>query len=276
MIERITHASLWPVERPVIGMIHLQPLPGSPRWAGSLDAVRDRALHDLAALLDGGVHGVLVENYGDAPFHPAAVAAETVASMAVIARAVVDHAEGVPVGVNVLRNDACAALGIAAAAGCAFIRVNVHTGALLTDQGWITGAAHETLRLRARLGARVAILADVLVKHATAPAGFDIAAAARDAWHRGLADALIVTGAATGHAVDTDRLRAVGEAVPEAPLWIGSGLEPANARILALADGAIVGSALQHGGAAGAGVDPARVRALMRAIAASVPAPDPV
>jgi membrane complex biogenesis BtpA family protein len=144
----------------------------------------------------------------------------------------------------------------------------VHTGALLTDQGWIAGAAHDTLRLRARLDARVAIFADVLVKHAIAPPGFDVAAAARDTWHRGMADALVVTGPATGEPADADRLALVARTVPDAPLWIGSGLTTANARtLLRLAHGAIVGSALQRNGVAGRGVEEARVRALLRAAA---------
>ncbi len=102
-----------------------------------------------------------------------------------------------PVGVNALRNDARAALAIAVATGAHFIRVNVHTGSMFTDQGLIEGAAADTLRVRAALDTRVAIMADVHVKHASPPAGADIADAASDAWHRGLADALIVSGIGT-------------------------------------------------------------------------------
>ncbi|HEY8379474.1 MAG TPA: BtpA/SgcQ family protein [Nannocystis sp.] len=249
--------------RPLVGMVHLLPLPGAPLWRGSFDEVLERAVADARALVEGGFDGVLVENYGDAPFYPGRVPAETVAALAVAVREVA-RAVDVPVGVNVLRNDGPAAIAIAAAAGAAFVRINVHTGAMLGDQGWLTGEAHETLRLRARLGAPVAILADVLVKHATAPAGLEIGQAARDAWHRGRADGLIVSGAATGAATDPARIRAVKAAVPEAPVWIGSGLDAGNvAELLPLADGAIVGSTLMHGGVAGQGVDPARVRSFM-------------
>src|SRR5690606_2253475 len=164
---------IWGDRRPVIiGMVHLLPLPGAPRWAGSLDEVRERALADARALEAGGVDGIIVENFGDAPFHPDAVPAETIAAMTALTTGVV-RAVGLPVGVNVLRNDAAAALAVAAAAGARFIRVNVHTGAMLTDQGWITGRAHETLRLRARIAPTVAIAADVLVKHATPPPGLE-------------------------------------------------------------------------------------------------------
>lgn len=258
---------IWGDRRPVIiGMVHLLPLPGAPRWAGSLDEVRDRALADARALVAGGVDGIIVENFGDAPFYPDAVPPETVAAMATLTADVV-RAAGIPVGVNVLRNDAAAALAVAAAAGARFIRVNVHAGAMLADQGWITGRAHETLRLRERIAPGVAIAADVLVKHATPPPGVELRRAAEDTWHRALADVLIVSGAATGQVTDVARIREVKAAVPDAPVWAGSGVRPDNAaEILALADGAIIGSAFQRDGRAGEPVEPERVRALLATI----------
>lgn len=262
---RLLHA-LFPGRLPIIGMVHLPPLPGAPRSDGSMTGVLERALEDARALADGGVDGLIIENYLDAPFHPERVPPETIAAMAIVTAEVVRQVP-VPVGVNVLRNDAAAAVAIAAVAGARFVRVNVHTGAMLTDQGWIEGRAHETLRLRARLGAPVAIVADVMVKHAVPPPGLDAAQAARDAWHRGLADGLIVTGGETGAATDPERVREIKRAVPEAPIWVGSGLTVENAgALLAHADGAIVGTALARDGRAGAGIDPDRVRALMEAV----------
>jgi uncharacterized protein len=250
---------------PIIGMVHLPPLPGTPGHGG-MAAVLRAARRDAELLAQGGVDAVLVENYGDAPFHPGAVPPEVVAALGV-AVAEVRRAIDLPVGVNVLRNDARAALAVAAATGASFIRVNVHTGAMLTDQGWITGAAHETVRVRALLAPAVVILADVLVKHAVAPPGMDAAAAAQDTWERGRADALIVTGAATGAAAQPARLRAVRDAVPDAPLLVGSGVTEASARqLLDLAAGAIIGSAFMTGGLAGAGVDPDRVARVMAAL----------
>lgn len=264
---RVPLEGLWPAPTPIVGMVHLAPLPGAPGWAGSMDAVLERAVDEACALEEGGLDGVLVENYGDSPFHPARVPAETVAAMAVAVGEVV-RAVDVPVGVNVLRNDASAALAVAVATGARFIRVNVHAGVMLGDQGWLVGRAHETLRLRERLGVRVAILADVLVKHAAPPAApIEPGRAARDLWRRGLADGLIVSGEATGESTDPARLRAVRAAVPEAPVWVGSGVtERAVEAVLPLADGAIVGSALQQDGEAGAGVEPKRVAAFMRAV----------
>jgi len=253
------------VPRGVIGMVHLLPLPAAPRWGGSLEAVLDRALADARALRDGGVDAVLVENYGDVPFHAEGVEAVTIAAMTRAVRAVVEAVD-MPVGVNVLRNDAAAALAVAAATGARFIRVNVHTGGMFTDQGWIEGRAAETLRVRSRVAPEVAILADLMVKHATPPPGLELADAARDAWERGLADALIVSGTATGGTIDPDDVEAVRRAAPDAPVLMGSGVTAATVRsALGTAHAVIVGSALEADGRAGGPVELARVRALVQA-----------
>lgn len=262
-MQRLDPRQIMGAERPIVGMLHLRPLPGAPNHAGMADVIA-AACRDAAVLADGGVDAVLIENYGDVPFHPGPVPPETIAAMTRTV-AEVRRAIDLPLGINVLRNDALAALGIAAATGGCFIRVNVHTGAMLTDQGWITGLAHETLRARTRLGAQVAILADVLVKHAVPPAGLGIGEAAQDTWQRGLADGLVVSGSATGAAVDPSRLAAVRAAVPAAPLFIGSGLTEQNAQeLFALADGAIIGSAFQQAGHAGSPVEIERIRRLLR------------
>lgn len=244
-------------------MVHLLPLPGAPRYDGSMQQVLDRAARDARALADGGVDGIIVENYGDAPFFPDVVPPVTVAALT---RAIeeVRRAVRLPIGVNVLRNDAASALSVAAVTGAQFIRVNVHTGALLTDQGWISGRAFETLRLRKTLDAPVAIYADVLVKHAVPPAGLTIEDAACDTFLRGGADALIVSGIATGAPADIEDVRRVRHALPDAPIWIGSGVTVASvAALLEVADGVIVGSAFQQDGRAGAEVVTDQVRHLV-------------
>lgn len=244
--------------RAVFGMIHLGPLPGAPLF-GSMDAVIERAIADARALRDGGCDGFVVENFGDRPFARGRVEVETVAAMT---RAIAEIAGEVrlPFGVNVLRNDALSALAIAAATGAAFIRVNVHTGAMLTDQGIIEGNAYTTLRKRASLAPDMLIFADHLVKHATPLAAVDPVQSARDLRLRGLADAIIVTGAETGAAADPDRLRTLRDAV-DAPLLLGSGLTATNARDFADADGAIVGTSIQRDGAVDAALAEGVVRA---------------
>lgn len=253
--------------RAVIGVVHLAPLPGAPGWGGDFAAVLDRARADLLALAEGGVDAIIVENFGDAPFRAESVEPETIAAMA---RVVTElrPLTPLPLGVNVLRNDAAAALAIASicAGPDSFIRVNVHSGAMLTDQGLITGRADRTLRRRRELGVAVAILADVLVKHAVPLGPLTIEDAARDAIERGHADALIVTGVGTGHATDLDDVRRVRAALPDVPILVGSGVNERTIRdTFALADGAIIGTAVKSGGATTNAVDPARVRRLVAA-----------
>ncbi|MCB9891569.1 MAG: BtpA/SgcQ family protein [Planctomycetes bacterium] len=250
------------------GVVHLEPLPGAPRFAGSLDAVEQRALSDARALIDGGVDGLVVENFGDAPFFPDRVPPVTIAAMARIARAVVELARDVPVGINVLRNDARAALAVAAAVGARFVRVNVHQGAAVTDQGLLEGRAFETTRERIALAPDLRILADVRVKHAAPLGERSLAAETNDLVLRGLADVVLVTGEGTGRAVDLDALRTVRGAAAGRPVWIASGLTVENAREFSPhADGAIVGSAFEREGKAGNPVEIERVRALVRALA---------
>jgi hypothetical protein len=246
----------------IFSMVHLHPLPGAPLFAGSLEAVIEAALEDARALAAGGCDGMLFENFGDRPFRKG-VGPETVAAMA---RVIAEVAREVRLafGVNVLRNDAEAALALAAATGARFIRVNVHIGAMLTDQGVIEGEAAETLRRRAMLAPHTAIFADHLVKHATPLPPVDEVQMARDLRMRGLADAIIISGRETGAPAEVARLESVRLAV-DAPILIGSGLSADNAAAYADADGVIVGTSIKREGRVEAPVDPQRVERLVRA-----------
>ena len=250
----------------LIGVVHLLPLPGSPRWKGNLEAVLASAVRDAQAYERGGAQAVFIENFGDVPFTKAAVGPETVAAMTAAGRAVRQIVK-LPIGFNVLRNDAKAALAICAACDGSFIRVNVHTGAMLTDQGVIEGAAHETLRFRAAICPRAKIFADVHVKHAVPLGNWEIEDSARDTIERGLADALIVSGAGTGMATDVEDLKRVRSACPRAKILLGSGVTLKNSQeYLSVADGFIVGTSLKAGGKLGNQVDPKRVAALVKAM----------
>jgi membrane complex biogenesis BtpA family protein len=255
--------------RLLVGMVHLLPLPGSPRWGGSLDAVVARAVADARALAGGGFDACLVENYGDAPFAPGRADPATVAATAV-AVAEVRRAVGCPVGANVLKNDAQAALAVAAATGAAFVRVNVHVGAVVADQGLLQGDAYTTLRYRRLLGTATRLFVDVGGKHAVPLAPVELEQTARDAAERGLADALVVSGPATGRATDPGDVERVRAVLPECPLLVGSGVTPETVGpLLALADGVIVGTWLKRDGRTANPVDPARVAALVAAARAA-------
>jgi len=252
--------------RAIFGMVHLPPLPGAPLFGGSIGAVIDAALRDARAIAAGGCDGVVIENFGDKPFFRGRVPAETVAAMTRVITEIAREVK-IPIGVNVLRNDPLGALAVAAAVGAAFIRVNIHTGAMLTDQAIIEGEAAETLRLRARLAPEVLIFADHLVKHAAPIAPYDPVQSAKDLRLRGLADALIVTGAETGAAPDASRLAMLRDAV-DAPLLIGSGLSEENASLFAEADGAIAGTAMKIDADVARPVDVRRVERIVSAFKA--------
>jgi len=249
---------------PLIGVVHLLPLPGSPRYRRMAD-VLDRAVSDATAYAEGGFDAVIVENYGDAPFRKDRIEPAAVAALALCVDAV-RRAVPLEIGVNALRNDARAALGVAAAAGAGFIRVNVHAGVVATDQGWIEGRADETVRERTALQCKVRIAADVHVKHGRPMHGGDIGAAAADLFGRAAADAVIVTGAATGAPTSLEDLAKVREAAGRRTVIAGSGVTPSTVReILDVADGVIVGTAVKKGGRTTRPVDPERVAALARA-----------
>src|SRR5262249_13660823 len=165
------------------------------------------------ALEAGGFHACLVENFGDAPFSPTRADPATIAAMAVAATEV-RRAVRVPVGVNVLKNDAQAALAVAATVGALFVRVNIHVGAVVADQGVIQGDAYGTLRYRRLLGTTTRLFVDVGGKHAVPLAPVDLEQVARDAAYRGLADALVVSGVATGEPTPLRPVKRVPRAGP--------------------------------------------------------------
>jgi membrane complex biogenesis BtpA family protein len=253
----------------LIGVVHLKPLPGSPRWAGDLKNIIQAAVADSRAYESGGADALCIENFGDVPFTKESVSPETVAAMATAACAIRESVS-LPIGFNVLRNDARAALGLCAACGGSFIRVNIHTGAMLTDQGIIEGNAYETLRARRQLCPDVQIFADVHVKHAVTLGNASLLQSAADALERGLADALILSGEATGKPADANEVLSVRRAFPSARILLGSGVTLQNLNQFRTAsDGFIVGTSLKTSGRVANPVDRKRVAALASAIHSS-------
>lgn len=228
----------------LIAVVHLPALPSAPGASLSVPQIRARAIEDARVLADAGFTAVMVENFGDAPFRRGRVDAETVAALAVVTAGVVEALD-VPVGVNVLRNDGLSALAICAASGASFLRVNVLAGVTVTDQGLVEPDADELLRRRAALGADVAILADVDVKHATSLDTRPLTVRAHDLVARSGADAVLVTGEATGRPVDPTELADVAEAAG-APVLAASGTDAGTiGRVLGKAHGVVVGSTLK-------------------------------
>lgn len=248
----------------VIGMLHLLPLPGSPRFDGDSRRIIEFALADAAALAEGGVDAIMIENFGDVSYFPDRVPRETIAWMTRIGGLIRDRHD-LPMGVCVLRNDGRAALAIAHSIEAQFIRVCVLGSPRVTDQGLVQPDAYDLLRDRARLGANIKILADVDIKHSYPLASsFSIKAEAADLISRSLADALIVTGTATGLAINESDLGEI-RGVADVPIFVGSGVTDKNIKQLAgNASGFIVGTSLKESKRPNARVSVDKVRALVR------------
>ncbi|MFN6565039.1 MAG: photosystem I biogenesis protein BtpA [Nostoc sp. ChiSLP01] len=256
---------LFKTRSPIIGVVHLLPLPTSPRWGGSLKAVIDRAEQEAAALASGGVDGMIVENFFDAPFTKNQVDPVVVSAMTMVVQRI-QNLVTLPVGLNVLRNDAKSAMAIASCVQAQFIRVNVLTGVMATDQGLIEGEAHQLLRYRRELGSDVKILADVLVKHARPLSSPNLTVAVKDTIERGLADGVILSGWATGSPPNLEDLELACGAAAGTPVFIGSGANWENIdTLMQAADGVIVSSSLKRHGRIEQPIDPIRVSQFVEA-----------
>ena len=252
-------------QNPIIGVVHLLPLPTSARWGGDLKAVIERAEQEATALAAGGVDGIIIENFFDAPFPKDAVNPAVVSAMTLI----IDRIKSLvmlPIGINVLRNDAKSALAIASCLDAAFIRVNVYTGIMATDQGLIEGQAHELQRYRQELNKDVAIFADVLVKHAHPLGPLNLTNALQDTIQRGLADAVIISGLTTGHPPSLEDLELAQAVASDTPVLIGSGANWDNiGTLMPVANGVIVASSLKRMGKITEPIDPIRVSQFVEA-----------
>ncbi len=260
---------------PIIGVVHLLPLPTSPRWGGSLKAVIDRAEQEVTALASGGVDGVIIENFFDAPFSKNQVDPAVVSAMTLIVQRLMNLVT-LPMGINVLRNDAQSAIAIASCVQAQFIRVNVLTGVMATDQGLIEGQAHQLLRYRRELGSDVKIFADVLVKHARPLGTPNLTTAVQETIYRGLADSVILSGWATGSPPTLEDLELASAAANGTPVFIGSGASWENiSTLMQAADGVIVSSSLKRRGRIEQPIDPTRVSQFVETARGSVVTKEP-
>ncbi|MCC7031495.1 MAG: BtpA/SgcQ family protein [Acidobacteria bacterium] len=267
MLEsRSRFLDVFPQSGPVIGVIHLPPLPGYPASPGLPAVVRD-ALAGLGALVAGGVDGVLVENDGDQP-HRVTAAPETIACMTAVARELVEAAGALPIGVEILLNDPQASLAVALATGARFIRTDYFVDRMTRPEygGEMAIDPSGLMACRERLGARdVLVLADIQVKHARMIQPRPLAESAALARAHG-ADGIVVTGTLTGVPPASRDLQDARQGAGAVPVLVGSGLDETNASaLMPAADGAIVGTSLKTG----AHVDPDKVRRLMEHVRAA-------
>jgi len=252
MDKSVLLADILPVAKPIIGMVHLRPLPGSPLYDPrqlAVDDVIEIAVDEARTLAAAGVDGLQVENIWDYPYlKGTAVGHETTAAMAVAASRVKDAVD-LPIGINCHLNAGMQALAVAVAVGARWIRVFEWVNAYVSHAGIIEGIGGQLARYRSQLKAEgIRFLCDVNVKHGSHFIISDrtIAEQAHDAETEG-ADGLIVTGFETGIAPTPERVRDLAEHV-SLPVLIGSGMTEHNVvELLRYADGAIVGSYFKAG-----------------------------
>jgi membrane complex biogenesis BtpA family protein len=250
-------------KQPIIGVLHLLPLPGAPGFGGNTGRISEHALAGAEALVAGGVDAIMIENFGDTPYFAKRVPRETIAWMSRLGGLIRDKYD-LPLGVCVLRNDGRAALAIAHSIEAQFIRVCILGSPRVTDQGLLQGNACKLVRDRARLGADIKIFADVDIKHSyPLSASYSLKADAADLISRSHADALIVTGPATGAAISNSDLSALRD-ISDAPIFVGSGVTDKNIRQLSDgANGFIIGTSLKESKQRDARVSVDKVRAIV-------------
>ncbi|NPA42731.1 MAG: BtpA/SgcQ family protein [Chlorobi bacterium] len=250
----------------VIGMIHLLPLPGSPRYGGDTELILERAVEEALTYKKEGIHGVMLENMHDRPY-PKRTADPAVTAMTAVAARLVKKETGLPTGIQILAGANKEALAAALAAGADFIRAEGFVFAHVADEGIIEADAGSLLRYRRQIGAgHIAVFADIKKKHAahTLTGDTSLADHARAAAFF-LADGLVVTGTETGRPAEPQDVRSVREAVT-LPVLVGSGLTPDNlAYYFPFAHGFIAGSWMKRDGRWENPVDRRRVRAFMDA-----------
>jgi membrane complex biogenesis BtpA family protein len=252
--------------RPILGMVHLPPLPGAPNYGGSMAAVMEHALRDAETLAKNGVNALIVENLGDYPYYPFTIEPETVAAMTKVALEI-KRRYPMPLGINILRNSWKAALAVAMIVDAQFIRLNILTDTMVTDQGLINGEAHLAMRYRKMIRAEnVLIFSDIYSKHAGPLVKRDLSTVAREMVERGMADVIIVSGVESAAAPDRDRIRQVRQAVPGTPVILGSGIGLNTVDCIADADGSVFGYGTKPSGDMGDPVDADTVMRFMKKV----------
>jgi membrane complex biogenesis BtpA family protein len=256
---------LFGVKKPIVGMVHLPPLPGSPVYNGQgLKDVIERALYDANELQEGGVDAIEVENFSDPTYYPQEVGPELTAAMAVIADHVM-RAASKPVGICVLA-DPKASLSVAHAVGAQFVRATFFTEASVDVSGLVLPKPHELLRFRKFLDPSIKIFTDVHIKHSAPLVNRPLGDSALDAKYF-LSDAVIISGTHTGKATKLEDIQEAKTAVEDFPVLVGSGFRrDSAAAILRIADGAIVGTSLKKDGVSSNVVDRQRVKELMATV----------
>ena len=261
---------LFSVPRALVGVVHLQALPGTPFHHCSPDEIVEQALFEARILQDAGFDAIILENMHDRPYLNREVGPEIVAGMARVCSEL-RKITTLPLGIQVLAGANEAALAVAHSSGAQFVRVEGFVFAHTADEGTIEACAGPLLRYRKKIGAeKVRILCDIKKKHCahSITQDVDLGETAKAAEFF-CADGLVVTGLATGARTDPQDLAQTVSAT-SLPVWIGSGIDPSNISSYAGAHGLIVGSWIKENGDWRKPVDPSRCRQLVAAYRGSL------
>ena len=254
------------VSRALIGVVHLQALPGTPASKLNVAAITSIAVKEARAYEEAGFHGVMIENTHDRPYMKSAVGPEITAAMAVIG-AEIRRATALPLGIQVLAGANSCALAVALACGASFVRVEGFVFAHVADEGLIEASAGALLRYRRALEAsHIRVFADIKKKHSAhaITSDVDIVETAKAAEFFAV-DGVIVSGVSTGEPADPTEVSSVAGAV-SVPTIVGSGITVENIHEYQNADALIVGSSIKEDGLWMNPIDRQRARALVRAL----------
>ena len=257
--------SLFGVKRALIGVIHLQALPGTPANKFDIAAITASAVAEAQIYQEAGFNGLMIENTHDRPYLKSIVGPEIVAAMTV-AGSEVRKAVALPLGIQVLAGANTSALAVALACGATFVRVEGYVFAHVADEGIIEASAGALLRYRRAIGAEdIRVFADVKKKHSAhaITSDVDIAETAHGAEFF-LVDGVIVSGASTGQPADPNEVKSVTRSV-SVPTLVGSGITAENIAQFSGADAFIVGSSIKQGGVWSNPIDEKRAQSLVEA-----------
>ncbi len=255
------------LDKTIIGMVHVQALPGTPQNRFSMNEIIQQAMSDASVLEQGGVDAIMIENMHDRPYLNRKVGPEITAAMTAVAFELRKTLK-LPLGIQILAGANKEALSVALAAGFDFIRAEGFVFGHLADEGMMNSDAADLLRFRKQIGAEhIQIYTDIKKKHSSHSISSDVKieemAKAAEFF---LSDGVMVTGNATGEKASEEELRSVKAAV-KLPVLIGSGIDVKNLKeYWNLADAFIVGSSLKYDGNWINDVDPARVAEFMHEV----------
>jgi len=264
-----TTQSLFDAPRALVGVVHVQALPGTPAGRLDIGEIVAAAVSDARKYEAAGFQGLMIENMHDRPYLKRGVGPEIVAAMTAVGLEV-RRATKLPLGVQVLAGANREALAVAQACGAVFARVEGFVFAHVADEGVMQSDAGDLLRYRREIGAEhIRLLADIKKKHSshTMTGDMDLAETARAAEFF-LADGVVVTGTSTGRSTDPEEVAAVRGAV-KILVAVGSGVAPTNVSDYGAADILIVGSAVKEAGHWSNPVDPGRADRLARSFEAA-------